>query len=211
MSLGKKIETLRDEKGISQKELSKILDIHPSVMNRIELGTRPVRDEEILKIATYFDITTDELLGNKLKVNRAEAEVSRRNKIITVPVLGIIPAGVPIEAIENITDYEEIVVPQSASEKEYFCLKVTGDSMSPLLNNNDVVVCKKQADVETGEIAAVIINGFEATLKRVNKLENGILLVPYNPTYETTFYSIEEIETTPVQILGKVIESRRKF
>lgn len=211
MSIGKRIENLRDMKGISQKELSKILDIHPSVMNRIELGTRPVRNDEIVKIATYFDITTDELLGNKLKVNRAEAEISRRNKIVTVPVLGNIPAGVPIEAIENIEDYEEIVVPNSAEKQDYFCLKVKGDSMTPDIGEGDVVVLRKQSSVDSGDVAAVIINGNEATLKRVDIFPNGIMLVPFNRNYESKFYSPEEIEQLPIKILGKVIELRRKF
>jgi len=126
-------------------------------------------------------------------------------------VLGRVVAGIPIEAVEEILDYEEIT-PELAATGEFFALQVKGDSMLPKLEEGDVVIVKKQADVETGDIAIVLVNGDEATIKQVKKVTGGIMLYGFNPdVYEPHFYSNQQIEELPVRILGKVIESRRSW
>ena len=94
MNIGKVIQLIRDEKDITQKELADTINISYSVMNRIESGERPARDEEIIKIAKALGVTSDYLLGLSLGV--------KSNKVVTtksIPVLGNIAAGIPISAI----------------------------------------------------------------------------------------------------------------
>ncbi len=77
--------------------------------------------------------------------------------------------------------------------------------------SGDVVIVRQQPDVESGEIAVVLVNGNEATVKKLIKKENGIMLQAFNPVYEPIFYSAQEIEELPVRVIGKVIELRGKF
>ncbi len=127
-----------------------------------------------------------------------------------IPVLGTIPAGIPIEAIQEVLDYEEIS-DEMARRGEYFALKVKGDSMSPIINDGDVVIIKKQDDAESGKICVVMINGFDATLKEIKKEPNGIWVLPKNPysDFKASFFSNEEVINTPVRILGVAVEIRR--
>lgn len=135
---------------------------------------------------------------------------SKRKNTVKIPVLGTVVAGLPMEAVENIIDYEEIS-PQMASTGEYFCLQVKGQSMEPRLVEGDVVVVRKQPDIESGDIAIVLVNGNEATIKKVKKQSDGIMLIPLNPAYDTMFYNKNDIKNKPVTILGKVVELRAKF
>jgi repressor LexA len=124
--------------------------------------------------------------------------------------MGEIAAGMPIEAVENIIDYEEIDE-QMASSGEHFALQIKGESMAPRFVTGDVVIVKKQPDIETGQIGIVLVNGENATVKKINKTDKGIMLIPSNPQYEAMFYSIEDILSLPVTIIGRVVELRAKF
>lgn len=127
-----------------------------------------------------------------------------------IPVLGTVPAGIPLEAIEEVLDYEEITEDMARNGK-YIALQIKGDSMLPTICNGDVVIVRLQPDVESGETAIVMVNGDDATCKKVVKHTSGITIVPNNPAYEPRFFTNEEISSTPVRILGKVVELRRKF
>lgn len=134
-----------------------------------------------------------------------------KEKGIRIPVLGRVVAGIPVEAIEEIIDWEEI--PQKlASTGKFFALRVCGHSMEPRILEGDVVIVRQQEDVESGDIAIVLVNGDEATVKRVKKQEDGITLIATNTSvYEPHFYSNQEIRDLPVRILGKVVELRGKM
>nr|DAO89646.1 MAG TPA: Repressor protein CI [Caudoviricetes sp.] len=125
-------------------------------------------------------------------------------------MLGTVPAGIPIAAVEDILDYEEL--PQSwENQGEFFGLKIKGDSMYPTLENGDVVIVRKQSSADNGDTVIAMVNGDDATCKRYERSENGIMLIPNNSNYTPTFYTNEQIERLPVTIVGKVIELRRKF
>ena len=127
-----------------------------------------------------------------------------------IPVLGRVAAGIPIEAVEDILDYEEISA-DMASKGDYFALQIQGNSMEPRICQNDVVIVRCQPSVESGEIAVVLVNGENATCKKIIKQPNGISLVSLNPAYPPMFYTNEEITSLPVTILGKMVELRGKF
>lgn len=122
-------------------------------------------------------------------------------RFVRLPVLGRIPAGIPIEAKVNIIDY--VNVPENeVSNGEYFFLQVQGDSMiNSGIKNGYRVLVKRQQDVESGEIAVVRVNSHDATLKRVKKIDGQVILYPDNPEYEPIFIREEGAE-----IIGKVVK-----
>ncbi|WP_443872310.1 LexA family protein [Megasphaera sp.] len=205
MTPGQRITKLRKEKDLQQKEVAEAIGMNRIILNRIELGKRPLRDDEAVALADYFHVTTDYLLKGKV------SEQNHSSRGVRIPVLGRVVAGIPIEAVEEILDYEEIT-PELAATGEFFALKIRGHSMEPRMMEGDVVIVRKQEDVESGDVAIVLVNGNEATVKRVKKQEEGITLIATNTSvYEPHFYSNKEIKTLPVQILGKVVELRGKF
>ena len=134
------------------------------------------------------------------------------NNTTKVPVLGSIPAGIPIELIEDILDYEDISEEMLKGGKEYFALKVKGSSMWPKYLDGDTIIVLKQDDCESGQDAIVMVNGNDGTFKRVIKKDNGITLEPINQQeYNSVSYSNEDIEKLPIKILGVVKEIRRKI
>ena len=163
-----------------------------------ESGEREPKNYETLEIiADFFNVNMELLLTGTIAPTR-------------IPVLGKVVAGIPLGAIEDIIDYEEI--PHSmAKSGDYFALQIKGDSMEPRIKEGDVVIVRKQPDVESGEVAIVLVNGDEATIKKVQKFNGGINLVPSNPAYEVKTYSNDDIESLPVSIIGKVVELRAKF
>lgn len=134
----------------------------------------------------------------------------QRSKGIIIKVLGRVAAGIPIEAITDIIDTEEI--PEDlAKTGEFFVLQIHGDSMEPRMYEGDVVIIRKQDDAESGDIVIAMVNGDDATCKRLRKYRDGIELISNNPAYAPMFFSNAEIETKPVKIIGKVVELRGKF
>ena len=98
-----------------------------------------------------------------------------------------------------------------ATSGDYFALQVRGRSMEPRMKEGDVVIIRQQPDVDNGDIAIVLVNGNDATIKKIGKSSEGIMLVPTNPAFEPIFYNNREIMELPVKILGKVVELRAKF
>lgn len=205
MTSGQRITKLRKERDLQQKEVAEAIGMNRIVLNRIELGKRPLRDDEAVALADFFHVTTDYLLKGKVP------DQNSSGRGVRIPVLGRVVAGIPLDAIEEIIDYEEI--PKStAATGEFFALQVKGDSMLPTLKDGDVVIVKKQPTVDSGDIAIILVNGNEATVKEVKESPAGITLIGHNvAVYTPQFYSNEEIKSLPVQVLGKVVEMRRKF
>lgn len=204
--LGNNIKKLRIEKSMTGEEFGTIFSVTKSTISNWESGKRDPDSETILKLANFFDVSTDFLLGiSKIR------NYNQNKKGIKIPVLVRVIAGVPIEAIEEIIDYEEITK-EMANTGDYFALQVTGNSMEPRMLDGDVVIVKKQPYIESNEIAIVLINGCDATIKKIIKQDNGLLLVANNhDVYSPTFYSTDDIEKLPVSIVGKVVELRGKF
>ena len=169
----------------------------------IENNHRDIPMDKLSIIATLLNTTTDYLLGNT-------EQAAPKTKAARIPVYGNVAAGIPLEAITDIEDYEEIPA-DVAEAAEYIALRIHGDSMEPKMSEGDVVIVRVQSTVENGDIAIVMVNGGEATCKKFKKTEEGIILVPINPEYEPIFYRNKQIEELPVKILGKVIELRAKF
>lgn len=188
-------------------ELSRALNVSESTVGKWLLKKSIPRMGIIEKIALLFNIEKSDLMENK----NPDPFGLATSKSIRIPILGSIVAGTPLEAITDIEGYEEIT-PRMAAQGSHFALRVRGDSMAPDIKDGDVVIVRKQSDVDTGDIAIVLVNGCDATIKQIKKTDTGIMLIGFNvEVYPPHFYTIEEVEHLPVEVLGKVIESRHKW
>ena len=163
------------------------------------------RIDKIEILANYFDIKKSDLMENKEKTD------ALGNPVAMIPVLGTVKAGYDYMAQENwegTVDVEKSLVGNGDS---YFALKVKGDSMSPALIEDDIVIIKKQEDFENGDIVVAIVNGDEATIKKGKKSDNSILLQPLNTDYEPFIFTYDEMKTIPVIIIGVVKQLKREF
>ena len=189
---------------MNQVELASKLKINKSVVSSWMNGARYPHMNTIERIAAIFRIEKSDLIEDKNLTSQGA-------RGIRIPVLGSVIAGQPAYAAENIIGWEEVTAKMSKQGK-LFALKVRGESMVPEFKEGDIVIVKEQPDVESGEIAVVLINGDEGTLKKVKKTADGIFLYAFNPAvYEPHFYSNADIENLPVRIVGKVIENRREW
>lgn len=193
----------RKAKGMTQEEVADLLGVHRTTYNRYEKGLRAPDLETVTKLAELFEVTTDYLLGNKLGI-RAHEKTPR------IPLIGSVPAGTPIEAIEDIEEYIDIY-PRFVKHGELFALRVKGDSMEPDIRSGDIAIIEKQDFCENGEIAVVMVNGEDATIKKIRHATGGMMLIPINPAYDPIFFSKAQVAELPVQIIGKVIETRRRY
>jgi len=202
MGIGQNIKHNRERLSLSQEALAKLVGVSQQAVDRWENGGIVPREKTIQLLMNAFHCSREELFGDEQKTD---------SKGVRIPVLGKVVAGIPIDAIEEIIDYEEITK-SLAETGDFFALQVKGDSMTPKLEEGDVVIIKRQSDVESGDIAIVLINGNDATVKQLKKVDGGIMLFGFNPSvYEPHFYSNKDIERIPVQVLGKVVEMRRKL
>ena len=197
-----RLKTLRIQRKMTQSELAKKIYISQPAYSKYEVGTASPNPETLSKIADALDVSVDYLLGSDSQ--------PARPGYIRVPVLGRVAAGIPIDAIEDVIDWEDIST-AAAGDGEYFGLQINGHSMEPKISDGDVVIVRRQPDVDSGDIAVVLVNGDDATVKRIKKSPQGVTLIPSNPAYEPMYYSNKEIESLPVQILGRVVELRAKF
>lgn len=194
------IKELRLKKGITQNELAALCGVHQTAVSQWEKGRTLPDKKTLIRLSDIFGVSLDILMGKQ--------EQSRKKNLI--PVLGYVRAGTPMEAIENVLGYEEITNEMAVSG-EYFGLSVRGESMMPRICPGDVVIVRKQTYIESGEIAVVLINDLDATVKKIIKKGTSITLVPFNTSYDPLIFSADEIATLPVRIIGKVVELRGKF
>jgi len=163
------------------------------------------RIDKIEMLANYFEIKKSDLVENKEKIDKLG------NPVTSIPILGTVKAGYDYLAQENWIGTIDVETSLVGNGNEYFALKVHGNSMSPVLIEDDIVIIKKQNDFENGDIVVAIINGNEATIKKGKKSDNSILLQPLNSAYEPLIFTKEEMKTIPVTIIGIVKQLKREF
>ena len=199
--ISKNIRKFRNEHHWTQKELADKLHVGKTTVSNYETGYSEPDIETQLILADLFGVSLDELNSRKLD--------SKNKNYITINVYGKVPAGIPIEAIEDIQDTEELSLKDYQASKDYLGLIVDGDSMYPKYLKGDTIIVEVTPQCETGQDCVVYVNGYDATLKTVIKNEDGsITLQPINPSYPPTTYGEDD---EPVKILGKVKEIRRKI
>lgn len=194
MSFGQRLKEARKNRGMTLRELGEAIGRSESVVQRYESGVISNLDNEVIaKLANALNVNPAYLMG-WTKINTVNT--------VSIPILGDIACGDPITADDNIVGYQARAT-DDLPKGELFYLRAKGDSMSPDIKSEALVLCRQQPDVENGEIAAVLVNGnTEATLKKVRKINDSILLEPINDNYEPYIVN----EDNPATIVGKAIE-----
>lgn len=226
MTLLERIEELCKEKGISRRKMEEESGLSIGTTSRWKNEFKPSQ-KSLKRVSDYFNVSIayitgesefrteqDAVMGRWSEQYEKDA-VSELGKIeagIRIPVLGEVPCGIPLEAIEliDVDDWEEISEKLARTGK-FFGLKSKGDSMSPRIQEGDVLIVRQQPDAESGDVVIAKINGSNACCKKLLKTDDGIVLQSFNPMYEPMFFSNEDIKKKPVLIIGKVIENRQKF
>lgn len=198
--------------------------IDKTLLNKYIKGVAIAKQDNIFILAKALNVSEGWLMGYDVDMDREwfDDDINLLNidnatytdtptKTIKIPLLGKVPAGIPIEAIEDILGYEEIPYNLVKNGSKYFALRVEGDSMYPDYHTGDTIIIKQQPDCETGDDCVVMVNGDDATFKRVIKQEKSIILKPLNNEYEPYYFDEYEIMTKPVKIIGVAIEVRRKL
>lgn len=193
----------RKELDLTLKQVADMVGVSEGTVSRWESGEiANMRRDKIMDYAKALKISPAVIMGWESKEETTQG--------FRIPVFDRVAAGIPIDAIEEVIDWEEI--PEDmAKTGEFFGLRIKGDSMTPRIVEGDVVIVRQQPDAESGDIVIVRINGDTATCKRLAKHTHGISLISFNPAYPPICFTNEEIEQLPVVIIGKVIENRQKY
>ena len=188
----------------TRNEMCEALGVKYTTFTDWVKGNSYPRIDKIELMSNYFGISKSDLVEDHA------AFIPSNKRGTTVKVLGHVAAGIPLEAIEDVIDEEEIPE-ELAKAGEFFGLKINGNSMEPDIHDGDTVIVRKQDDAESDEIVIALVNGNDGVCKRLKKYTDSIALISLNPNYEPMFFSQEEIDNKPVRIVGKVVELRRKF
>ena len=200
--VARNLKRIAYEQNKSQVDIARDLGISKKTVSAWMNGTRTPKMPKIDILCAYFGVRRSDIMEPQEKPLPRPAT--------RVPVLGRVAAGIPIDAIEDILDWEEIT-PAMSVTGSFFGLKIKGDSMQPRIVDGDVVIVRSQPDAESGDVVIVQVNGDQATCKRLIKHETGISLISFNPMYAPINYSCDEVESLPVTIIGKVVENRQKY
>lgn len=211
MTLGERIKLRRKELGLTQVQLGEMVHKSSQVVSNWERGyTTAMSPEDLQNIAQALNVNISELMDNPAPAQPPAQKVTRYT--YRIPVVGRVAAGQPILAQEEIIDYEYIDERLHKGGNQYFGLIVKGSSMEPTIHDGDTIIVRVQETVENGQIAVVLVDGEDATVKEVKESEDGLTLIGHNAAvYTPHFYSREEVEKLPVRIIGRVIQSISKF
>ena len=218
MQIGELIKKYRNDHNLSLRGFAiktglsygYIAILEKGIDSRTKQPTKPTL-ETIRCIAKGLNLSLEELLKILDDDYSNDDEVDHDSSVIQIPLLGRIVAGYPEEMFTDIIDYIGVPSDMVKGDKELFALKTKGDSIQPNFIENDILIFEKSRNCERGQYCAVSVNGDEATFKKVIKNENGIMLQPLNPNYESKFYTNKEIKNLPVTIIGVLKQTRRNF
>lgn len=223
MKIGEIIKKYRESKGISIDEFIKNSELTKSYISMLENDLNPATGKPLKPSLSKIRIIAEAMsidLNQLLNAMDPDSEVdlhddfnlSKKNdpKGVKIPVLGKVAAGIPIEAIEDVIDWEEITE-DLAKTGTFFALQIKGDSMSPKILEGDIVIVKQQSSADSGDIVIAIVNGYDGCCKKLIKNDVGITLQSLNPNYEPMVFTNKDVIDKPVAIVGKVVELRRKF
>ncbi|MBD5402018.1 helix-turn-helix domain-containing protein [bacterium] len=197
-------------RSLKQADLVEMTGISKGALSSYISGRYVPKQNNIYLISKALNVSEAWLLGLDVPMERLNNVTISSKTGVPINVLGRVAAGIPIEAVEEVIDTEEITQ-EMASTGTYFGLQIKGNSMEPRMCEGDVVIVRQQEDAESGDIVIAMVNGDDATCKRLRKYRDGIELISNNPVYPPMFYSNEDIINKPVKIIGKVVELRGKF
>lgn len=211
--LEEKLKNLIIEQFGSVRNFSIKIDVpYTTVDSILKRGIDNSNVGNVIKMCRALNISIDNLVDSKeiisnLTFDNAEP-VDISTDTVSIPVLGTIRAGTPIEAQEEIIDYVDIPREWTKGDKKFFGLKIKGNSMSPKYLPGDTVVFESTEDFEyaNNKDSCIMVNGFDATFKKFNINQSGVTLTPLNleneDGYTTTFYDVEQVKELPVKVIG---------
>ena len=200
-----RLKELRKSRRVSQRALAVALGVTQQAVGKWEMGRSTPDPATIARIADFFGASADYLLGCSGQRQRA-AFSAGGEQYVSVPIIGTVKAGYDALAFEE--DYGSAVA-DVHNPQEYFYLLVRGDSMEPQISDGDLALVRRQTDVESGQLAVVLIDGEEGTLKKVIKKDGAVILQPFNPAYPTQVFMGKDLEN--LQVVGKVVETKRRW
>ncbi len=215
-NFSKNLKYLREKRNISQTKMGELVGVNQSTVGRWETNEITPSIDNVEEVANVLNVPLPDLLIKDLTFDNAEL-VDIDIDTVQIPVLGVIKAGIPIEAQENILEYIDIPRKWIKGGKRFYGLKISGDSMYPKYLENDIVIFEQNEDMElaNNHDCAVLVNGFDATFKKVKLNQSGLTLIPFNlensDNYEPTFYDAEQIQKLPVKIIGIAREKRTRL
>ena len=205
MNIQNLIKNRRKELGLTLLDIANACGVSEATVSRWESGDIVnMKRSRIAQLAKVLNVSPSLLIHDDYDVLINYNSTTKPQ----VPVLGIVPCGEPIEAIEEVIEWIEVVPSQATG---HFGLIAKGDSMAPFILDGDILIVKHSPVVASGKIAIVKVNGDEATCKRIIINDAGITLMPYNPTFQPMIFSPQDVEDKPVIIIGEVVEIRRRF
>lgn len=213
-------EKLCKERGIRPADVSRGTGISTATLTSWKKGAYTPKSDKLALIASFFGVSLDYLMGVSASplpkspewqdADEFEAELNERPESVWVPVIGRVAAGFRKIMNEEILGFEPVDYDLAESGR-FFALRIAGDSMEPEIKKGSTAIVRCQQDADSGDVCVVTINGDEATCKRIQKTDNGIMLVSTNPAYPPRYFSAKDIKDEPVTILGRVMEVRTKF
>ena len=216
--LGRYLKSIRNIKDLSLREVNKLTNISYTHLNMIENGKRNVTPALLRNLANLYNLDYIDLYEKAGYIDLIENEKKSKiktdilgNAVTTIPIVGSVKAGYNYLAEENWIGTVDVETSLVGDGKDFFALKVKGDSMSPILMENDIIIVKRQDDFENSDIVVALINGDEATVKKAKRSDNSILLQPLNTNYEPLIFTNDEMKSIPVKIIGVVKQLKRDF
>lgn len=206
------LKFLREEKRISKNKLGELVGVNQSTISRWESNEIKPSIDNVEEVAKVLNVPLPDLLIKDLQFDNGNL-IDFNSDIIKIPVFGTIKAGIPIESQSDIIDYVDIPKAWTRGNKKFYGLKISGDSMFPKYNEDDIVIFEQNDDTTLyhGKDVAIMINGTESTFKKLLVNEQGIVLQPYNTAYDIMMFSKEEVERLPIKVVGIAREKRTKI
>ena len=211
------LKHLREQKGLSQNKLGNMIGVNQTTIARWEDDNRVPTIDNAIDVANALNVPLPDLLGKDIRFDNVTymKPIIEDDNMVQIPVLGTIKAGIPIEAQQDILEYIEIPKTWLKGNKQFYGLKISGDSMFPKYQEDDIVVFEDSRNYDMhyamNKDCAVMVNGYDATFKKVLLSEEGITLVPYNTgAYDIKMYSKNDIINKPIKIIGIAREKRTR-
>ena len=210
-SFSNRLEKAMQMRNLKASELSEKAHIPKSAISQYLSGLYEAKQKSIFKLASVLNVSEAWLMGMDVPMEKITKLDKLGNPVTEIPLLGTVKAGYDYMAQENWDGMIEVDKNIIKDGSDYFALKIKGDSMSPVLIEDDIVIIKKQEDFENGDLVVALINGDEATIKKGKKSDNSILLQPLNTNYEPLIFTYDEVKNIPVTIVGIVKQLKREF
>lgn len=207
-TLGDRLRELMLEKGLNYEQFGVLLEMRPQTLNRYVLGKREPKAAVASRMAERLGVDLDWLLGYQVPRKAVPSQNALPGERL-LPILGVIRAGIPTIAQQEILGWLSAAVPQ---EGEYFYLRVAGDSMiNAGIVSGDLVLVRQQPGAEEGQIVVCLVNNEDATLKRFRRQNGWVILQPENPAYAPRLIPESDFANGSARILGVALRLVRNL